>query len=107
MACLIHCKTISIMEERNKDLPLIISEMLIEMHIMQSDIRDMKDALNRTATAVLNQQQHTNNMLSVFQEESRKNMEFMTYSISKALGQQQATNQDFEARLKRLEQQYQ
>ncbi len=95
------------MEDRNKDLPLIVSEMLIEMHEMKTDIREMKEALNRTITVVLKQQEHTNGLLTVFQDESRKNMEFMTYSISKALGQQQSTNQDFEARLKRLEQQYQ
>lgn len=95
------------MEDRNKDLPLIVSEMLIEMHEMKTDIREMKDALNRTVSVVLSQQEHTNNLLAVFQDESRKNMEFMTYSITKALGQQQVVNQDFEARLKRLEQQYQ
>jgi NAD-specific glutamate dehydrogenase len=102
------------MEDQNKDLPLIISEILIEMHemkdeirAMQGDIKSMTVALNRTAEVVLNQQAHTNNILTVFQEESKKNMEFMTYSIAKALGQQQAVNQDFESRLKRLEQQYQ
>ena len=109
------------MGDKNKDLPLIISEILIEMHemkhsiyamqsdirAMQNDIRAMKDALNRTAEVVLKQQEHTNSILTVFQEESKNNMEFMTYSISRAMGQQQAVNQDFEARLTRLEQQYQ
>ena len=102
------------MADQNQDLPLIISEILIEMHemkdgirAMQGDIRTMKDALNRTAEVVLKQQEHTNNILTVFQEESKTNLEFMTYSISKALGQQQTINQDFESRLMRLEQRHQ
>ena len=102
------------MADQNQDLPLIISEILIEMHemkddirVMQGDIRSMTEALNRTASVVLKQQEHTNNILNVFQEESKKNMEFMTYSISRALGNQQVINQDFEARLTRLEQQHQ
>ena len=94
------------MADQNPDLPLIISEILIEMHEMKGDIRAMKEALNRTASVVLKQQEHTNSILTVFQEESKKNMEFMTYSIGKALGQQQVTNQDFESRLKRLEQEH-
>ena len=89
------------MEDRNKDLPLIISEILIEMHEMKEHIQSMTAALNRTAEVVLKQQEHTNNILTVFQEESKNNMEFMTYSISRALGQQQAINQDFESRLTR------
>ncbi|MBD2769563.1 hypothetical protein IC235_16870 [Hymenobacter sp. BT664] len=109
------------MADQNRDLPLIISEILIEMHevkdsiyamrsdirVMQSDIRIMKEALNSTAEVVLKQQEHTNNILTVFQEESKNNMEFMTYSISRALGQQQTVNQDFEAQLVRLEQRHQ
>ena len=101
------------MEDRNKDLPLTISEILIEMHemkgdirVMQGDIRSMTTAFNRTAEVVLKQQEHANNILTVFQEERKTNMEFMTYSISKALGQQQAISQDFESRLKRLAQQH-
>ena len=43
------------MGERNTDLPLIVSEMLTKTHVMQPDIRDIQEALNRTTTAVLNQ----------------------------------------------------
>jgi NAD-specific glutamate dehydrogenase len=102
------------MADQNQDLPLIVSEILIEMHemkddirAMQGDIKSMTEALNRTASVVSKQQEHTNRIMNVFQEESKNNTEFMTYSISKALGQQQVVNQDFESRLKRLEQQYQ
>lgn len=109
------------MADQNQDLPLIVSEILIEMHemkddiramrgdirAMQGDIKSMTEALNRTASVVSKQQEHTSSIMNVFQDESKKNMEFMTYSIAKALGQQQTVNQDFESRLKRLEQQYQ
>lgn len=87
------------MADQNQGLPLIISEILIEMHemkdevrAMQGDIRSMTEALNRTVSVISRQQDHTNNILMVFQEEGKKNAEFMTYSIIKALGQQQAIN---------------
>jgi len=145
------------MEDRNKDLPLIVSEILIEMHEMKEDIREMKDALNRTASIVLKQQEHMNTMFNVLLDENKKNMEFMTsvladgrqenisliqevrqetvlltekarqenisliqevrregkedrqfmtYSINKALGQQQQVNASFEHRLVELEAKY-
>ncbi|RSK32401.1 MULTISPECIES: hypothetical protein [Hymenobacter] len=87
------------MDERNKDLPLIVSEILIEMH-------EMKEALNRVASVVVKQQEHTNNMFNTLLDENRKNMEFMTYSINKALGQQQQVNAAFEQRLTELEAKY-
>ena len=59
------------MDERNKDLPLIVSEILIEMH-------EMKETLNRVATVVTKQQEHMNSMFNVILDESKKNMEFMT-----------------------------
>ncbi len=130
------------MDERNKDLPLIVSEILIEMHEMKDDIREMredirnmKDALDRTSSVVLKQQEHMNSMFNVVLDESKKNMEFMTsmmtdvrqenvslinevrregeegrqfltYSINRALGQQQQVNATFEQRLTELEAKY-
>ena len=112
------------MDDRDKDLPLIASEILIEMHEMKEDIREMKNALNRVANVVLEQQTHTNTMFRTIQDESRKNMEyvtsilvdfrqeaqedreFMTYSLTKSMGQQQQVNAAFEQRLTQLEAKY-
>ncbi|SHJ16438.1 hypothetical protein SAMN02745146_2493 [Hymenobacter daecheongensis DSM 21074] len=112
------------MEDRNKDLPLIVSEILIEMHEMKEDIRQMNQTLTRVASVVVKQQEHVNSMFNTLQDESRKNMEFMTslmtdmrresqedrqlmtYSLNKTLGQQQQTNADFERRLAELEAKY-
>lgn len=116
------------MDERNKDLPLIVSEILIEMH-------EMKETLNRVATVMTKQQEHMNAMFSVILDENKKNMEFMTsmvadvrkenvslitelrregeegrqfmtYSFNKAMGQQQQVNAAFEQRLTELEAKY-
>ncbi|MBX0292416.1 hypothetical protein K3G63_18355 [Hymenobacter sp. HSC-4F20] len=116
------------MDERNKDLPLIVSEILIEMH-------EMKEALNRVASVVVKQQEHMNSMFNVLLDENKKNVsfmasimadarqenislinevrregeegrQFMTYSINKALGQQQQINAAFEQRLAVLEAKY-
>ena len=116
------------MDDRNKDLPLIVSEILIEMH-------EMNETLNRVAAVVTKQQEHMNSMFNVLLDESKKNMEFMTslmtdvrqenislinevrregeegrqfmtYSINKALGQQQQINAAFEQRLIELEAKY-
>lgn len=58
------------MDDRNKDLPLIVSEILIEMH-------EMKETLNRVAVVVTKQQEHMNIMFNVLLDENKKNMEFM------------------------------
>lgn len=145
------------MDDRNKDLPLIVSEILIEMHEMKEDIREMKDALNRVATVVLKQQEHMNSVFDVLLDENKKNIKFMTsmvadvrkenislisqvrrennsliqevrqetvslinevrqeaqedrrfstYSLNKAMGQQQQVNAAFEQRLIDLEAKY-
>lgn len=123
------------MDDRNKDLPLIVSEILIEMHEMKEDIREMKNALNRMASVILKQQEHTNSLFVTIQEENRKNMQFvgdvlttvqrenkqnieairqegkdsrdfMIYSLNKATGQQQQANKAFDERLTQLEQKF-
>ncbi|GAA4009764.1 hypothetical protein GCM10022408_22370 [Hymenobacter fastidiosus] len=70
------------MEDRNKDLPLIVSEILIEMHEMKEGIREMNQTLTRVASVVVKQQEHMSTMFSTFQEENKKNMEYMTSLIA-------------------------
>ncbi|MBH8560094.1 hypothetical protein [Hymenobacter negativus] len=41
------------MAEQNQDLPLVVSDILIEMH-------DMKASINRMVEIMLNQQRETN-----------------------------------------------
>jgi uncharacterized coiled-coil protein SlyX len=112
------------MEDRNKDLPLIVSEILIEMHELKVEMHELNETMTRVASVVLKQQEHMNGMFSTLQEENKKNMEyvtsliteirrenqedrqFMTYSINKALGQQQQVNAAFEKRLTELEAKY-
>ena len=63
------------MDERNKDLPLIVSEMLIEMHEIKGDMREAKISLQQMASLMLKQQQ-TNDQFRLLIEENRKNTEF-------------------------------
>lgn len=65
------------MDDRNKDLPLIVSEILIEMH-------EMKETLNRVATVVTKQQEHMNTMFNVVLDENKKNMAFMVSMMAEA-----------------------
>jgi hypothetical protein len=98
------------MDERNKDLPLIVSEILIEMHEMKEgiqhmreDMQGMKSALEQMAATMLKQQEHTNGMFQVLMEENRKNTEFM---VSAFREEAQATRQrldDHEGRISKQE----
>ncbi|UYZ61627.1 hypothetical protein [Hymenobacter weizhouensis] len=98
------------MDERNKDLPLIVSEIVIEMHEMKEgiqemrdDMRGMKSAIEQMASLMLKQQQHTNHMFHSLMEENRKNTEFMVAAFRE---EAQATRQrldDHEGRISTLE----
>lgn len=91
------------MEDRNKDLPLIVSEILIEMHEMKEDMREAKIALQQMAALLLKQQEHTNGMFQALMDENRKNTEFMVVAFRE---EAQATRQrleDHEGRISKQE----
>ena len=98
------------MDERNKDLPLIVSEILIEMHEvkegikdLRDDMRGMKSAIEQMASLMHRQQEHTNTMFQVLMEENRKNTEFMVAAFRE---EAQATRQRLdnqEGRISKLE----
>ncbi|HEX8351221.1 MAG TPA: hypothetical protein VF598_14755 [Hymenobacter sp.] len=77
------------MEDRNKDLPLIVSEILIEMQQIRQDLQSY--------------QAHTNKMIEGILDESRKNTEFVVYAMNKAVRVQQDQIDEHEERLQRLE----
>lgn len=59
MVCLPHCKIINIMADQNKDLPLVVSEILIEMYGMNNRLErvekvlvDVVDSLKQLSSAV-------------------------------------------------------
>ena len=84
--------------ERDKDLPLVVAEILIEMQQVRQEIHSM-------AVLMKKQQEHTTAMFSLLVEEGRKNNEFIAYSLNKALGIQQQKINEHEERLQRLENQ--
>ena len=82
------------MEDRNKDLPLIVSEILIEMHEMKEDIREVKKDIREMRGDINAMRSDINEMrgdirqltksittlassINVVVEESRKNTEMM------------------------------
>lgn len=84
------------MAEQDKDLPLVVSEILIEMH-------DMKSALNRMAELMLVQQQETNKRFEMLMEADRAN----TTMLINAFKQEALTTRErlnsIDTRLERLE----
>ena len=72
------------MEDRNRDLPLIVSEILIEMHEMKGEIHKMSErltgvekAVNRMAELLSVQQQETNRKLTLMMEGNKSNTEML------------------------------
>ncbi|HEX8426519.1 hypothetical protein [Hymenobacter sp.] len=91
------------MDERNKDLPLIVSEMLIEMHEIKGDMREVKTALQQMASLMLKQQQHTNDQFRLLMEENRKNTEFMVSAFREEAQATRHRLDDQDGRISKLE----
>lgn len=91
------------MDERNKDLPLIVSEILIEMHEMKEDMREVKTALQQMAALMLKQQQHTNEQFRLLMDENRKNTEMLITAFRDEAAQTRQTLADHAGRISRLE----
>ncbi len=98
------------MEERDKDLPLIVSEILIEMHEMKEGIhemkgemREVKTALQQMASLMLKQQQSTNDQSRLLLDENRKNTEFIVSAFRDEAQETRRRLEDHEGRITKLE----
>ncbi|RTQ44932.1 hypothetical protein EJV47_26545 [Hymenobacter gummosus] len=91
------------MDERNKDLPLIVSEILIEMHEMKEDMREVKTALQQMAALMLKQQQYTDEQFRLLMDENRKNTEMLITAFRDEAAQTRQTLADHAGRISRLE----
>jgi hypothetical protein len=84
------------MAEQDKDLPLVVSEILIEMH-------DVKSALNRMAEIMLTQQQETNRRFELLMEADRANTTMLISAFKEEALATRERLDGIETRLERLE----
>jgi hypothetical protein len=98
------------MEDRNKDLPLIVSEILIEMHEMKDEIHGMSErltgvekAVNRMAELMLVQQQETNRKLDLMLEGNKSNTQMLIEAFSREATTTHSRLDDHESRIGKLE----
>lgn len=89
--------------ERDKDLPLVVSEILIEMHSTRQAVERLNDGFRRLAEITNQQQEHNNRLFKLMMEQNTQNAEFLAYTITKAIGGQQTQIEAHEQRIKRLE----
>ncbi|MBF9224171.1 hypothetical protein [Hymenobacter ruricola] len=84
------------MAEQNQDLPLVVSEILIEMH-------DMKASINRMAEIMLSQQKETNKRFELLMEADRANTTMIIDAFREEAGATRQRLDGIENRLARLE----
>ncbi|MBH8568211.1 hypothetical protein KB206_04915 [Microvirga sp. STS02] len=84
------------MAEQNQDLPLVVSEILIEMH-------DMKASINRMAEIMLNQQRETNKRFELLMEADRTNTTMIIEAFREEAGATRQPLDKIENRLAGLE----
>lgn len=98
------------MADQHQDLPLIVSEILIEMHEMKSEIHDMstrltgvEKAVNRMAELMLTQQQETNRKLTLMLESNKSNTEMLIEAFREQGVRTNERLNEHEGRLGKLE----
>ena len=84
------------MADQNQDLPLIVSEILIEMH-------DMKASINRMAEIMLSQQKETNKRFELLMEADRANTTLIIGAFREEAGATRQRLDGIENRLARLD----
>jgi hypothetical protein len=84
------------MAEQDKDLPLVVAEILIEMH-------DVKSALNRMAEIMLTQQQETNKRFELLMEADRANTTMLINAFKEEAFATRERLDSIETRLERLD----
>ena len=84
------------MADQNQDLPLVVSEILIEMH-------DMKASINRMAEIMLNQQQENNKRFELLMEGNRANTTMIIEAFREEASATRQRLDSIENRLERLD----
>ncbi|WP_375417899.1 hypothetical protein [uncultured Hymenobacter sp.] len=65
------------MADQNQDMPLVVSEILIEMHGMNDRLTKVEAAINRMAEVILLQQQENNKRFEALMQADRANTEML------------------------------
>lgn len=91
------------MAEPDKDLPLVVAEILIEMHGLNARTGKVESALNRMAELMLLQQQETNKRFDLLMEADRANTTMLIDAFREEAAATRARLDSIENRLERLE----
>jgi len=98
------------MAEPDKDLPLVVSEILIEMHGLNSRMGQlelstnrMEKAINRMAETMLLQQQETNKRFELLMEADRANTTMLINAFKEEASATRERLDSIENRFERLE----
>ncbi len=91
------------MDDRNDDLPLVVSEILIEMHGLNERMTGVEKAINRMAEVMLPQQQETNKKLELLMEGGRSNTAMPIEAFREEASASRQRLESIENRLERLE----
>jgi hypothetical protein len=98
------------MADQNQDLPLVVSEILIEMHELRGDVqslkgemREVKTALQQMAELMLKQQQQSNSHFQLLMEENRRNTEMIVNAFANEASLTRQRLDQHDSRITRLE----
>jgi hypothetical protein len=91
------------MGEQNQELPLIVSEILIEMHSMSERLTGVEKAVNRMAELLLTQQLETNRKLELMMKGNKSNTEMLIAAFSREATNTHSRLNDHESRITKLE----
>ncbi len=98
------------MAEQDKDLPLVVSEILIEMHGLNNRMEHMEHSMNRVEKAIdrmaetmLLQQQEMNKRFEMLMEADRANTTMLIDAFKGEALATRARLDSIETRLERLE----
>ncbi len=91
------------MAEQNQDLPLVVSEILIEIHGLGERLTGVEKAVNRMAEVLLLQQQETNRKLTLMLEGNKSNTEMLIEAFRGEATVTRARLEDHESRIGKLE----
>lgn len=101
------------MEDRNKDLPLIVSEILIEMHEMKVDMREMRGDIGEMRGDIGEMRGDIGEMrgdirqlagsINIMVEENRKNTEMMVSVLNRYADMMNRRLDDHDDRITKLE----
>ena len=98
------------MAEQNQDLPLVVSEILIEMHGLNNRMDNVEGSLNRMERAItrmaevmLSQQQETNKRFDMLMEADRANTTMLVTAFREEAGATRQRLDKIENRLAGLE----